>query len=684
MLRDTCVPPSRRERETAAPAGPRRGGKQAKNALGSAVAEYHTAGGESNPNLSAALALAKAGFEVFPARQDKKPLVRWKEESSTDPDRIGEWWARWPDAMPALPTGERNGISVLDLDRKNGKDGFAELRRIGLDPEELGTVQVATPSGGRHIYFQHLPGLKNSAGQIGSGIDVRGEGGYVIAPGAVNGSGVYESLIDDLSDQIIGLTAWPAELNAAVHSPRLEMPEPDTQASDHDSAWAQGRLADECAKLRDTEPGARNDTLNRAAFNLGRVAAVGLLDRMEIEFALLAACVRNGLLRDDGRDACRKSIKSGYMKGLSEPKFPPIDPSVAFESASDAETAGGITFMTPTECAGLPPQEYVVKGLIGPGQIGCIFGDPGAGKSLIAPAIGYAVAQGRSTFGMRTRQGEVFYVAAEDATGMQGRVAALRMENDEADSFKLVTGVSDLFTVNAPDLKALRKAVKERRPKLVIVDTLAMAFPGMDENTSEAMGRVVAVARALARHGSAVILIHHGTKAEGNTPRGHSLFNGALDMALHLAAKDQSGIVRGKLRKNRNGSCDLDIAFTIGTRELGTDQDGDTITAAFADELPAGMRPACPKLTKSERGAITVLHRLLDGKSAVAESDWREACISGRDVSGSDTRDNRRRTVSEAIRGLVQKEEVRVSDGQVRWPSLAEAFEDISEDGEDV
>ena len=627
---------------------------------------------ESNPNLEVALALAMAGFELFPAAPDKKPLLPWTTEATNDPGKITEWWKRWPDAMPALPTGERNGISVLDIDQKNGKDGFEELRRLGFDPGSLGSVQVDTPSGGRHAYFRYMPGLGNSAGKIAPGIDVRSEGGYVIAPGAVNGSGGYESVAADLTDeatQMIGLTAWPAELIPTTRSEREEHPEPDSTASDHDSTWAQERLADECAKLRDTEPGARNDALNRAAFNLGRIAAIGLLDRQEIEFALLAACVRNGLLSDDGRDTCRKTIRSGFRKGLSEPTRSPIDPSVAFERLSDVETAGaGIAFLTPTECAAMAPQEYVVKGLIGPGQIGCIFGDPGAGKSLIAPAIGYAVAQGRSTFSMRTQQGEVFYVASEDATGMQGRVAALRMENDEADSFKLVTGVSDMFTANAPDLKALHKAVKRRRPKLVIVDALAMGDSRHGtENTSEAMGRVVAVARELAQHGGAVILVHHGTKAEGNTPRGHSLFNGALDMALHLKPKDQSGIVGSKLTKNRNGSCDLDIAFKIGTRTLGIDHDGDTITAAFAHELPAGAISNAVRLPPSAKAAKALLTSLMEGKPAVALDDWRRTCIKDRSVSGAENEESRAKAFKRALEKLCRERVISVEEDCVRW-----------------
>ena len=101
----------------------------------------------------------------------------------------------------------------------------------------------------------------------------------------------------------------------------------------------------------------------------------------------------------------------------------------------------------------------------------------------------------------------------------------------------------------AADLAALMEAIKRDRPALVIIDTLAASMPGLDENQSSAMSRVVAVGRSIARHRAAVILVRHGTKAEGNTSRGHSLFSGALDMALRLKAKDGDGVIRGTLTK---------------------------------------------------------------------------------------------------------------------------------------
>jgi hypothetical protein len=347
-------------------------------------------------------------------------------------------------------------------------------------------------------------------------------------------------------------------------------------------------------------------------------------------------------------------------------------------TANTALTRGPTTlrFLAPADCASSPNRGYVVKGLIAPRDLGCIFGAPGAGKSLIAPHIGYLVAQGRLAFGQRTKPGRVLYVAAEDPHGMRGRVTALRMRHGDAPEFELVEGVSDLLVLGSPDLAALREAVAEKRPALIFLDTLAMSFPGLEENTAEDMGRVVAIGRSLTAHGAAVILIHHDTKAQGPTPRGHSLLNGALDMALQLFPRDEAGIVRAKLTKNRNGTSERDIAFRIATEPLGEDEDGDPITAALVDELAPGAAQKREKLTPSERAALTIFHNL-SVAGAVTEEAWRSACIDARTVSGADDRESRRKATKRAFESLTRKSAVLMGDGLVRRPgSVGNAFDE--------
>ena len=148
--------------------------------------------------LPAALDYAAKGYPVFPAlliNGEKKPLVKWgkgedgnsdltKRRATTDPETIRAWWARWPLAMIGMPTGTPSGVVALDVDRKNGVDGLANLRRVGIDPYSLSPIIAVTPSGGLHFFFRASAEerLKNSAGLLAEGVDIRGDGGYIVLP----------------------------------------------------------------------------------------------------------------------------------------------------------------------------------------------------------------------------------------------------------------------------------------------------------------------------------------------------------------------------------------------------------------------------------------------------------------------------------------------------------------------
>lgn len=130
--------------------------------------------------LSAALAWAALGRSVFPLKPgEKQPAVRWSEAATTDPDYIHHWWSdeaalasgRTVTYGLGLPTGA--GLIVVDVDLAKG----AEL------PEWLpATYTVRTQSGGVHLYYAVEGEVPNSAGRLGEHVDVRGDGGYVVAP----------------------------------------------------------------------------------------------------------------------------------------------------------------------------------------------------------------------------------------------------------------------------------------------------------------------------------------------------------------------------------------------------------------------------------------------------------------------------------------------------------------------
>jgi hypothetical protein len=356
------------------------------------------------------------------------------------------------------------------------------------------------------------------------------------------------------------------------------------------------------------------------------------------------------------------------------------DPTKTNAPKNDAAADSALRLRTPAECAVSANRGYIVKGLLAPGDMACIFGVPGAGKSLIAPHIAYAVARGDRAFGMRTKKGAVLYVAAEDAHGMSGRVSALRSRRGDAENFYLVDGITD---VGGADLSRLLAEVESKRPAMVIIDTLALAFPAIELNNDcpkEGMRAVVLAARKLGRTGAAVVIIHHPSKA-AEMPLGHTCFNGALDVSLYLHGKDPTGIVRGEMKKNRNGPCDLDLAFRIESVSQGIDEDGDPITSAIVAELSGECAAPRIKLSGSEQAALAVLRTLIVGGQDVTETEWRKACVAGRRVSGSDDAESRSKAFKRAHRGLANHGLVYVVGEVVRIatdsPDYGNAFDEV-------
>lgn len=140
--------------------------------------------------LAAALDYARRGWAVFPCGRDKRPLIKdWPHMATMAPEKIREWWGRWPDASIGCPTGPGSGFWVLDVDLPEGPASLAELEDLfgALPP----TMEQRTGGGGRQLFFRWPEDreVRNSAGKLGPGLDVRGAGGYVILPPSGHPSG---------------------------------------------------------------------------------------------------------------------------------------------------------------------------------------------------------------------------------------------------------------------------------------------------------------------------------------------------------------------------------------------------------------------------------------------------------------------------------------------------------------
>jgi putative DNA primase/helicase len=197
------------------------------------------------------------GMKIFPCISNKKiPLtVHGYKDASLDGKTINDWWVKYPDANIGMVTGKQSNLVVVDVDVKNDAGGMDSLKQLQDECGEFNTRMVHTPSGGLHFYFkypQDVDTIKNKAG-MRPGIDIRADGGYVIAPGSSIDGNAYE--FDDIDKEISEL---PQKLLDILTSSK-----PSANGSVHNEfAVSAGEV------LLGVEEGGRNDSLFRLASKL--------------------------------------------------------------------------------------------------------------------------------------------------------------------------------------------------------------------------------------------------------------------------------------------------------------------------------------------------------------------------------------------------------------------------------
>jgi len=285
--------------------------------------------------IDAALIYARRGWEVFPCHAParvpgsctcchadcsspgKHPRVRGGLNSATrDEDVIRRWWATWPNANVAVRTGAASDLVVVDIDPAHG--GEDSLQSVLAAHGQLPPGRtIRTGSGGRHLYFAH-PGdvVPNDVGRrLGSGLDIRGDGGYVIAPPSLHVTGGRYA-VAARGGEIPDLPDWLLELVRKQEPPTRPMrPAPNAE---HGAAWARAAAVGELDELRHAAPGIRNSTLNRVSFKLGQIIGAGLLDQSEIEQSLVDAGLAVGL----GEREAVRTVRSGLSAGVELPRGP--------------------------------------------------------------------------------------------------------------------------------------------------------------------------------------------------------------------------------------------------------------------------------------------------------------------------------------------------------------------------
>ncbi len=446
---------------------------------------------DRNRYLSAAIHYAELGYPVFPCVPGtKKPLTEHGfKDATTDPAQIEAWWTQWPDANVGIATAD---LAVIDIDG-------ASNAWLADDPEKAESLACGpmslTPRGGRHHVFRQPAGRSwgSSSGKLAPKVDVRANGGYIVAPPSVTEDGAY---------------AWAETFELDVPPDRL--PEPP--------AWLAALLDD----LERPQPvastagnpipsGQRNVAVARLA---GAMRRVGMT-----EAELLAAIERVNA------DRCQPPLPASEIRHIatSVARYPPDQISVAL-----AEDHFGQDFARSPAAAYLAVaqllEDYktmckpIIHGLLREGEIMNVIAAPKTGKSWLVLDLALSVVSGRAWLDFPTEKGRVLLLDNE----LHPQTLANRIPR-VAEAMGLSPGpwghdfcvktlrgqLQDLFK-----MEDYFKALPPGHFKLIILDAFYRFMPrDMDENDNGTMANLYNLLdRWAARLEAAFVLIHHTTK----------------------------------------------------------------------------------------------------------------------------------------------------------------------------
>lgn len=536
--------------------------------------------------LELALHYNATGYPVFPCRakpeevvdqntgevetkHEKTPYTSNGLKGATRLIRIlNRWWSDNPDALVGVPTGAPSGFWVLDLDVKPGvADGHIWLDAMESTHGALpATARAKTANGGTHIFFRHVDGVRNRGG-LGSGVDVRGDGGYVVMPGSRMADGrTYEWISEE---PIADAPEWLLELvlpRAATSSPA----QPFSYVAGTNDHYVNKAVDDELRLLASTGQGGRGHQLNASAYALGQFVGAGALSRSEAENALYGAAVANGVAGKDGERETWAKIRRGLDAGVRAPRSVPLGdhdntrlvdvtrmirnglekgkakkataaepipetaeheqtaepptPEPANDNAPQAITATAFKWIDPKK---LPRREFAYGNHFIRKYVSVTVSPGGLGKTSASIAESVAMASGKDLLGTKPPQRlKVWLFNAEDPRDeMERRIMAacihykLRPEDIEGHLFldsgreqELVVAIEDKragVKIQSPIVEAVVEQILANEIDVMIVDPFVSTH-GVNENDNGAIDKVAKLWAQIADHTNCSIdIVHH-------------------------------------------------------------------------------------------------------------------------------------------------------------------------------
>lgn len=521
-----------------------------------------------------AVALARRGFRVFPLIPGtKRPAIeKWQKLATTDEEVIRRGWG---DRNYNIGIATGNGIVGIDIDVKDGRQGEDSLAALGLPQAYFETLIVRTPSGGRHLYFKG-PDIPNSASSFGAGIDVRGSGGYLVAPGSVlsNGSGKGSYTIEhDVTGELHDL--WPGFLRPVherVHGPAIEL----------DDVGAVGRAREYLLRHKPAIEGqGGDDHTYRTACQL---KDFGVSEGVALQ--LLVDHWNERCLPPWTRDDLAVKVGDAYRYGQNSPGS--AHPAAVFSDVL-VEPDPKLPVSGPWKWHGEPVSHkvaFLYKNFLPLTATAVMVGAPNAGKTFLEMELARSLATGKPFFGMepKRRGGTAFLFAGSEGSSFVTRMAAL----EERDGLPIAAaGLPDMTVRGAFTelVKELRKLSAEMEMiwdvplRMVVLETLAASGLIANENDNGEMGRLFANFGKVAEELGVVFMVAHHPPKGGDGLRGGGAAIGGVDYIIEIKRDGRDNLRRVELSKARDCEQRPIGAFTLLPVHLGDDEDGDPITS---------------------------------------------------------------------------------------------------------
>ncbi len=331
--------------------------------------------------------------------------------------------------------------------------------------------------------------------------------------------------------------------------------------------------------------------------------------------------------------------------------------------ASSPDWKGRFHVYSGAEFAQRPPVDWMIKGVL-PDQADLIvvYGASGSGKSFCVLDMAMALVRDVPWRERKVKRKRVLYIAAEGGGGVSQRLRAYGLHHG-TDLKDLPLGVIH----DAPNLMVeedatalVQSIIDAGGADLIIIDTLAQATPGANENSGEDMGLALKHTRAIRKAtGAVIMLVAHTGKDQAKGIRGWSGLNAASDTSIEVFRPEDSGARLLKVTKQKDGRDDLSWGFRLESVLLGLDNDGEEITSLVV--LEADVPTPAPKEPKNvrkmgawERAVMDHIQALGAGFTGAPMQELIEGIAAGVPTPEPGERDLRKQNVMRAIKSLAK------------------------------